>query len=85
MAPLWLRSKAKKESSEPAAVHDSPSATPSRSRSKLTPCAASVKSKPFPVTPMRIGEFGLVQSHLQLMEFQVQLPDGGGPLGEHAH
>ncbi len=56
MNPLPFLSSANQASSEPAAVHDKFSATPLLFRSKATPAAALVRSKPFPLTSITIGE-----------------------------
>src|SRR5437660_12805793 len=55
MVPLLFLSSTRKASSEPPAVQASLSLAPFELRSKLTPPAASVKTKPLPATSIRIG------------------------------
>src|SRR5205085_7223583 len=81
ITPSPLRSSASHASSAPAAVHESLSALPSPSRSKLTPPAASVSAKPFPATSMRMGE--AEQTHSHQAPLQVE-PKGHSPLSKHS-
>src|SRR5205085_1308551 len=81
ITPSPLRSSASHASSAPAAVHESLSALPSPSRSKLTPPAASVSAKPFPATSMRMGEAEQTHSHQAPLHAE---PKGHSPLSKHS-
>src|SRR5215217_7726338 len=73
MEPLPSRSKASHASSEPAAVHERWSFTPSRLRSKVTPPAPPVSEKPSPAVSIKTGH------HSPQTEMYEGQPSGVAP------
>src|ERR1051326_3980302 len=65
-----LRSRKRKASSESGAVHDTRSANPPPSMSKLTPCSRSVSAMPSPLMSTTTGDLITSPSHLQVSQLK---------------